>query len=103
MLPSTTLQLTTLFQLLYRTGRADLMELRCAENSKLSQAITNADGVAMSCGLFNGFDLGTDKSVQRAKHLIDTWQPRALHGSPPCTYHSTVQNANHKTEESWLP
>ena len=31
--------------------------------------------------------------------MIDTWKPRAAHGSPPCTYHSTVQNANQRTDE----
>ena len=51
----------------------------------------------MRCGLFNGFDLGTNKGLIRAKHLIDTWKPRVVHGSPPCTYHSTVQTANQRT------
>ena len=64
------------FQLLFHTGRADLMELCCVDNSNLSQAITDANGVAMRCGLFNGFDLGTNKGLVRAKHLIDTWTQR---------------------------
>ena len=87
------------FQLLYRTGRADLIELCCVEPSKLSPAVTDTGGVAMRCGLFNGFDLGTNKGLLRAKHLINTWKPRALHGSPPCTYHTTMQNANQRTDE----
>ena len=83
---------------LNRTGRLDLLELCCAEDSTLGAAFVARGGKIARCGLYNGYDLSTNTGLERAKHLLYQHRPVRVHASPPCTYDTTIQNANMNTE-----
>lgn len=79
--------------------RVDLIEVCCGPNSLLSQTVVEHGGTAERVGLFNGFDLSSNKGFEKAKKFIAAKRPRWLWFSLPCGPTSSIQNLNELTPE----
>ena len=84
---------------LMRVDRVDLFELCCTEKSTLGEAMIAAGGSVLRMGLWNDYDFSKTKTVEKAIADIDAHRPLHVHGSPPCTPWTIMQNINQRTEE----
>ena len=75
----------------------DLLEVCCSDQSRLTQTVQSAGGVAYRVGIQNNMDLTTEIGGERARQFAEKVKPRWLWISTPCGPTSPLQNLNQKT------